>query len=139
MGYDNSVDSILSTSMVGEDPKSANSFNLLKASIGIPWGDLIYYCAEDSLYTLVIRDKQSKSMVGLEKPFKFFMQGMDTLARVQAEGIPFDVSRIDVLSTKLQEKSALVEKRIQECTEVAKWKSLNPGKEIGRASCRERV
>lgn len=128
LGYDNSVDSILSTSMVGEDPKSANSFNLLKASIGIPWGDLIYYCAEDSLYTLVIRDKQSKSMVGLEKPFKFFMQGMDTLARVQAEGIPFDVSRIDVLSTKLQEKSAIIEKRIQECTEVAKWKSLNPGK-----------
>lgn len=127
LGYDTEVDSFLSTMMTGEDKSSCNAFNLLKEPVGVPWNELVYYCGQDSLYTIFIRDRQSAQMVGLEKPFRFFMGGMDALAKVQSEGLPIDFTKIGALQAELDEKFKEAEKEAL-CTEEAKkWMEAHPG------------
>ena len=139
IGYDNKVDKFLSTMMDGEDKDSKNSFNLLKGGIGVPKGELAYYCGEDSIYTIALRDSQSEQMAGLEKPFRFFMQGMDALARVQSEGLPINFAKIDELRNTLEEKYKESEAEVMASDEVKEWKKQHPGETFNPGSNKQIV
>lgn len=130
IGYDSRADRYISTIVEGDDRDSKNSFNLLKDTRGLPWQDILYYCAQDSLYTLAIRDRQEEQMHGLEEPFRFFMQGMDALARVQSEGLPIDMGKVDGLREELTRKHEDAVQAVQALPEVLKWKEQNPGQEF---------
>lgn len=127
IGYDNKADHFISTIMDGEDTKSCNAFNLLKKGVGVPKGDIIYYCGLDSIYTLPLRDIQSAQMVGLEKSFRFFMKGMDALARVQSEGLPIDYGRINDLQKELEDKFKESEEAVKASDEAKQWCKQHPG------------
>lgn len=139
IGYDNKVDSLLSTPMDGEDKSSCNAFNMLKKGIGIPWHDLTYYCAEDSIFTLPIRDKQVSQLAGMEKSFKFFMEGMDALAKVQSEGLPIDYAKIESLRTELQAKYKEAEDAVKESKEAKLWSEKNHGEVFNPGSNKQIV
>lgn len=128
IGYDTKADKYISTLVDGEaDKYGTNAFNLLQAGVGVPWGDLVYYCAEDSLYTLAIRDRQVQQLAGMENAFRFFMEGMDTLARVQSEGLPIDMDRAAKLKVELSGKYETAVARILENPDVQKWRVAHPG------------
>lgn len=139
IGYDDKADRFLSTPMEGEDKSSTNAFNLLKSNVGLPKSDLVYYCGQDSLYTLAIRDRQSRQMRGLEGPFRFFMAGMDTLAKVQSEGLPIDVSKIGDLQDMLKAKYAEAERFACESEEAALWRQKHPGEVFNPSSNKQLV
>lgn len=139
IGYDTKVDKFLSTVMDGEDKDSRNAFNLLKRNFGIPLADLAYYCGQDSLYTLPLRDRQSEQMDGLETPFRFFMQGMDALARVQSEGLPIDYMRIDSLRKELEDRYKESEDAVRATEEARTWCDENPGCEFNPGSNKQIV
>ena len=139
IGYDNKVDKFLSTPMDGEDKTSGNHFNLLKANVGVPKGELAYYCGEDSIYTIAMRDRQSQQMVGLEKPFRFFMQGMDALAKVQSEGLPIDYDKIESLQAELESKYKESEEAVKASDEAKKWCMSHPGEAFNPLSNKQIV
>ena len=134
IGYDSKADRFLSTIEDGEDKDSKNAFNLLHSSTSVPRADLVYYCAQDSLYTLPIRDRQATQMQGLEKPFRFFMQGMDTLSRVQSEGLPIDMSKVGALRDSLTQKYEDALARVMAMPEVATWEKGHPGEKFNPGS-----
>lgn len=142
IGYDTKADKYLRTLADGETepgPKAipkhgANAFNLLQSGVGIPWGDLVHYCGEDSLYTLYLRDVQVQKMAGMEGAFRFFMEGMDALARVQSEGLPIDLERADRLRGELDGKYAEAEAKVMRSEHVKEWERRNPGEKFNAAS-----
>ena len=139
IGYDNKADKFITTTADGEDSNSANSFNLLQKGIGVPKYDIAYYCALDSLYTLSIRDKQSQQMIGLERPFRFFMQGMDALAKVQSEGLPIDYGKINDLQKELENNYKDAERALKESDEAKEWCKRNPGKSFNPLSNKQLI
>lgn len=139
LGYDNKVDSLLSTPMDGEEKGSCNAFNMLKKGIGIPWHDLTYYCAEDSIFTLPIRDKQVQQLAGMEKSFRFFMEGMDALAKVQSEGLPIDYAKIESLRAELQAKYKESEEAVKNSEEAKLWSEKNRGEPFNPGSNKQIV
>lgn len=123
LGYDDLADPYLSGTMPGEDPDSCNSRNLLAMKERVPWLNICDYCAQDSLYSLLLRDIQKEEMesqdltVGrsfddgqsfpgqtLLEFFQFFLQGMVTLSKVQSGGLPIDAPNVDSLKEKLEAK-----------------------------------
>lgn len=134
LGYDNKADKFLGAIADGEDDKSCNAFNLLQGGFGVPWGEITYYCAQDSLYTLYLRDEQEPYMEDRSRPFQFFMDGMKALARVQAEGLPIDMSRVEGLKKDLQSRKDLAVSTILNSEEVMKWKKVTMGEEFNPAS-----
>lgn len=134
IGYDTKADKFISGIMEGEDRDSCNAFNLLASPVGVPWGEVVYYCAQDSLYTLAIRDRQVPQIEGLEAPFRFFMEGVDTLARVQSEGLPIDMSKVDALRDKMTGNYEEALARIMGSTEVKAWSRAHPGDAFNPAS-----
>lgn len=139
LGYDNKVDGILSTPYDGENKASCNAFNMLKKGYGIPWSDLIYYCAQDSLYTLFIRDRQVSQLAGMEGSFRFFMEGMDALAKVQSEGLPIDYAKINELKADLENKLKSAEDDVKASEEALKWQEKNKGEEFNPGSNKQIV
>lgn len=127
IGYDDKVDSYLKPAEGEKDSYGANAFNLLKVSRSVPKSEVTYYCAQDSLYTLPLRDIQSEQLAGMEKPFRFFMQGMDALARVQSEGLPIDYARINDLKRELEENYKESEDAVRATDEAKQWCRLHPG------------
>ena len=134
IGYDTKADKFISGIMEGEDKTSCNAFNLLKSDFGVPWGEVVFYCAQDSLYTIAIRDIQVPQLEGMEAPFRFFMEGADTLARVQSEGLPIDMSKIGALRDDLAARRDAAEARIMSSQEVKAWGRKNPGKTFNPSS-----
>jgi DNA polymerase I-like protein with 3'-5' exonuclease and polymerase domains len=137
IGYDTKADDYISKIREGEDKDSKNAFNLLKDTAGVPKADIVYYCAQDSLYTLPIRDSQAVQMQGLERPFRFFMQGMDTLARVQSEGLPIDMSKVDALKADLTSRYEGALAGVMALPEVKKWESMHPGERFNPGSTKQ--
>lgn len=139
IGYDDKADEFISKTMPGEDPQSCNSFNMLKKDVGVPKGDIAFYCGQDSAYTIALRDVQSAQMVGLEKPFRFFMQGMDALARVQSEGLPIDYAKINDLQAELEAKYKESENAVKVSDEAKRWCKLHPGESFNPLSNKQIV
>lgn len=123
LGYDDGADPYLSGTMPGEDPDSCNSRNLLAMTERVPKLNICDYCAQDSLYSLLLRAIQKMQMeaqeytvgrsfdngISLESPtllefFKFFLEGMVTLSKVQSGGLPIDISQVDNLKQQLEDK-----------------------------------
>lgn len=135
LGYDTKADKFLSTLEDGEDPKSCNSFNLLHGGFGVPWGEVTYYCAQDSLYSIYIRDRQQDELAGKRMgAFRFFMEGMVALAKVQAEGLPIDMGRVAPLMEDLKGRKEAAVQAVMTDPSVARWKAVHPGEEFNPAS-----
>lgn len=141
IGYDTDADDYLKPKdddpVYGKDSKgkySCNAFNVLKYGIGILKSDIMNYCAQDSLYTIMLRDIQSSQMAGMEKPFRFFMEGMDALAKVQSEGLPIDFSHIEELMNDLDNKFLEAKAETLNTEEVKLWKAKHIGEEFNPMS-----
>jgi DNA polymerase I-like protein with 3'-5' exonuclease and polymerase domains len=131
LGYDTKADKYIRTLVQGEAEKyGCNAFNLLHSGEGIPRGDVVYYCSEDSLYTLFIRDAQVRQLSGMEGAFRFFMEGMDTLARVQSEGLPIDLEKARQLKEELRVKLGAAVAKIMASPDVKKWQQKHPGEDF---------
>ena len=140
IGYDDKADKYITTTAEGEaDKYGTNAFNLLKASPSVPRADIAFYCGQDSLYSIYIRDSQSAQMVGLEKPFRFFMGGMDALARVQSEGMPIDYDKIKDLRKELEDKFKESEDAVRATDEAKQWCMQHPGETFNPMSNKQIV
>lgn len=133
LGYDSAADHWLSQFLPGENPDSCNALNMLASPSGsVPWGELVYYCGQDSLYTLALRDIQENQMVGREpEAFRFFMQGMLALAKVQSEGLPIDMDKVQGLRQDLTARYEAAKKEVMRSREAQEFKrvmdtQLNP-------------
>ena len=152
LGYDDGADPYLSKTMPGEDALSCNSFNLLKDKAHVPWLSVCDYCAQDSLYTLLLRDLQCKELesqdftVGREfgdgsrfegktmlEFFKFFLEGMVTLAKVQSGGLPIDMEEGERRKRDLEAEKIQVMQEILQ-TEEAKLFARKKGSILNPAS-----
>lgn len=134
LGYDDAADPFLSGTMPNEEEQykgSCNSFNLLKDKEHVPWLSICDYCAQDSLYTLILRNLQYAELasqdftVGREFPdgtkfqgktmmefFKFFLEGMVTLAKVQSGGLPIDLAEGEKRRKELEADKAKIYREI---------------------------
>lgn len=140
LGYDDAADKWLSGTMPNENPKSCNAFNLLKSRVGVPWGDISYYCGLDSLYTIYLKDVQVTQLSPTQmKAFRFFMDGMLALAKVQSNGLPIDMAKVDALKAELTDRYERARAAVMTSREVAKYqqetgKQLNPDSNAQLAS-----
>lgn len=128
LGYDSQADKWISSYMPGEDPKSANAFNLLASPPEmLPWDDLLYYCAQDSLYTLFLRHKQEPEFSpGQLIGFRFFMEGTETFAKVQSGGLPYDIQIAPSLHSKMTAKYEEARAKVLGSKEAAQWPASRP-------------
>lgn len=145
LGYDDGADPFLTGTMPGDDPllddpMSCNNFNLLKDKEHVPWLSICDYCAQDSLYTLLLRDLQYEELshqdytVGREFPdgdkfegktmlefFKFFLEGMVALAKVQSGGLPVDLAEGDKRKKELEAEKNKLYKEILDTAEAKQY------------------
>ena len=132
LGYDAAADRWLSSFMPGENPDSCNAYNLLKSRVGVPWGEIAYYCGLDSLYTIYLRDRQEPMLDPDQmRAFEFFMEGMLALAKVQSNGLPIDMNKVNGLKAMMTEKFEAARKRVMDSREAAAYEKakgmrLNP-------------
>lgn len=140
LGYDDAADPYMAGTMPGEDARSCNSLNLLADSKHVPDNEIANYCAQDSLYTIMLRDIQKAQfetqdkIVGrkfedgqefkgqsLYEFFKFFMKGMVALSKVQSGGLPIAIDKVDDLRKFIEDKKAAALKAIAESEEGRKY------------------
>lgn len=132
LGYDAAADRWLSSFMPGENPDSCNAFNLLKSRVGVPWGEIAYYCGLDSLYTIYLRDCQEPMLSpDQQRAYAFFMEGMIALAKVQSNGLPIDMDKVNGLKALMTDKYNAARDRVMNSREAqayekAKGSPLNP-------------
>ena len=126
LGYDSDADGYLKPD--DDDPvygESANAFNGLKNAVYVPKLDICSYCAQDSLYTIMLRDNQDAQLFGkLREAYRFLLDSTIVLAEVQSEGFPIDLSKFDEVRGNCEAELKKAEAAVMGSPEVAKWKSV---------------
>lgn len=126
LGYDSDADGYLKPD--DDDPvygESANAFNGLKSAAYIPKLDICSYCAQDSLYTIMLRDNQDAQLFGkLREAYRFLLDSTIVLAEVQSEGFPIDLSKFDEVRGNCEAELKKAEAAVMGSQEVAEWKSV---------------
>lgn len=134
LGYDADADEYLqpcdTDPTYGKGPKddksrpSCNAFNGLKDNPFLPQDKICEYCAKDSLYTLVLRDRQCAQMAddrGLMGAYRKLLRWTVALAEVQCEGFPIDMTRVDEVKDSLQRQMDEAAERVTESDEARMW------------------
>lgn len=126
LGYDADADQYLKPR--DDDPtygESANAFNGLKSDPYVPWLDICSYCAQDSLYTIMLRDIQDEQLTGkLREAYRFLLDSTIALAEVQSEGFPIDLSKFDEVRKHCEEEEEHANVAVMNSEEVAKWNEV---------------
>jgi DNA polymerase I-like protein with 3'-5' exonuclease and polymerase domains/uracil-DNA glycosylase len=121
LGYDTNIDRYLSGLLPGEDPESNNAFNHLKSK-QLPWDDLIHYCAEDSIYTLWLKQRQVHELEPSQmKGFNLFLAGVMTLSKIHENGIPFSMEAAKKAKAELTTRIDEAVRKIMSSPEVKRW------------------
>lgn len=124
LGYDADADDYLKPN--DSDPiygNSTNAFNGLKTDPYVPWNDICGYCAQDALYTLMLRDVQDGHLHGkLREAYRFLLDSTIALAEVQSEGFPFDIQKMDEVKAHCREEEQKAMDAVMTSPEAAAWK-----------------
>ena len=121
LGYDAHVARYLEAKPGQEDKYGNNAFNYL-VDERLPWDDLIGYCAEDSLYSLGLRYDQDDEMERSQRiGFQFFKQGVQTLAKVQSNGLPVSMEKADEAKQLIHSRIVEATQAVEACSEVKQW------------------
>lgn len=130
IGYDEHVDRYITQCPKGEEAKHGkNAFNHLQKG-PIPWDDLLYYNAQDSLFSLRLKRQQAEELDDFQiQGFNLFMEGTDVLSRIHANGLPLDREKALEERENLTREIDELQKDIMGGPEVARWDKglFNPG------------
>lgn len=133
IGYDDSVDKFLTTVKVGEETKNKNSFNQIDKA---PFKDLLTYNGYDSLYTLLLYEKQLKEFDPFTlKGIKFFIKGLEALAHVQQKGMKIDLDMLETYEKRITKKIDRYYEQLIKFKEYKRWTgkkeiNLNSNKQL---------
>ncbi|MHA2109732.1 MAG: DNA polymerase, partial [Candidatus Hodarchaeales archaeon] len=128
IGYDDDIDSFIRGVKPGEDKKSGNHFNLIHEA---PMKKLLEYCALDSYFSFKLYEKQKQLLKENQlEGFRFFLEGAETLSRIQNQGMKIDVEWMKKQMRRLSKQMELAEEKVIRCNEIEKWNEANPLKEF---------
>lgn len=126
IGYDDSADKYLKPTQQDVDRYGANAYNGLKTDPYVPWVDVCTYCAQDSLYTLMLRDVQAGQVKGgMLDAYRFALASTLDMAELQSAGFPVDLSRLPEIKADCQRKIDAALAELDGCAEVAAWRKVH--------------
>jgi len=128
ISYDETVDKFITGLKPGENKKSDNRFNLIEKA---PLDDLLVYDGYDSLFTYKIYEIQKEILTEGNPQFNgysLFMEGTDHLLQAGQAGIRMNVEKAEQEKNKCTRHIKLLEEKIQNSEEVAKWKKVKKEK-----------
>lgn len=117
LGFDTAVEMFLTKKKDGEDSKSGNAKVRTEEA---PLQTLVTYNAYDSLYTLLLFERQS-ALLKHRKANAFFTQGVNALARVQCAGMHIDMKAFRKVHLDLSAQISVLEKQIHDTIEYQQW------------------
>ena len=119
LGYDSTIDKYITGCKVGEDPKSGNSFNLIKDA---PMDEVLKYNAADSLFAYWLAEGQKKA---LKDEFRegalFLLEGSRTLSNIQTVGIRLDEEKLEMTTDRLDKRLKRLHEKVMSSEEIKKW------------------
>lgn len=122
LGYDDAADGYIQSV---DDSRGCNSFNRME---DCPFTVAGPYCAQDSMYSLTLHQgPQAEAFAGepeIQPGYRFFMEGLQALAAIQAEGISLDSDLLEASWRKLEVQIAEARRKLVASPEAQK---LNGG------------
>lgn len=121
LGYDAAVDRFLKPRPGESEKYGNNAFNYLTGT-QLPWGELMGYCAQDALYTLLLKGIQNDELAPDQRPgFDLFMRGVYCLAKTQSNGLPVSLPQVESAKVTISQKYAEAYQSVMSAPEVKLW------------------
>jgi len=124
IAYDEKADEFISSSKEEKEKYGDNAFNTL---VECPIEDMLFYNAQDSLYTYMIFDQMRKEMDEFQwKGYKFLNESSLWLTQAQVHGFRVDTDKYADVNKTLQDKIKELEENLLLCDEIKLWDKEEP-------------